>query len=130
MKVSYLHVITVICLAGCGGPVSILPGGALDGVAASAESWAFAVEFETLALETRPSDPYSVNIGFVLKDDRLYIDPASERRWYPYIVAQTNVRVRFADGKIYEARAVPVTDPGEREGFDPDRHVLRLELRN
>ena len=115
-------------IAGCGGPLGMLPGGALEGTPASAESWAFAAGFDTLALETRPEDPYSVNIGFVLKNERLYIDPAAERAWYEHIVDQPNVRVRFADGKIYRARAVPVTDPGEREGFDPDRHVLRLEL--
>jgi hypothetical protein len=37
------------------------------------------------------------------------------------------VRVRI-DGDVYRARAVDVTDADELEGFDPDRHVKRLEL--
>jgi len=110
----------------------MFPGGELEGDVANAETWAFAAEFETLELETRSESgsAYSVNVGFVLKGDRLYIDPTSERRWYGNIVDRPNVRVRFSDGGIYRARAVPVADPGEREGFDPDRHVLRLELAN
>jgi hypothetical protein len=34
--------------------------------------------------------------------------------------------VRFADA-IYRARVVEITDPSELAGFDPTRHVFRLE---
>jgi hypothetical protein len=81
----------------------------------------------TLDLETRPDDPYSVRIGFIFRDGNIYIDPAEDRRWYPHLIADPSVRVRI-DGRIYRARAVAVADPDELRGFDPDRHVHRLEL--
>ena len=38
------------------------------------------------------------------------------------------VRVRFGD-RIYPAKAVLVGQPGEIEGFPPDRFVYRIESR-
>jgi hypothetical protein len=92
--------------------------------------WASAADgADTLELETRPDAPYSVRVGFVLRDGRLYIDPAEERRWQAHLVASDEIRVRFTD-TIYPARAVRVTDPDELDGFDPSRHVYRLEPRS
>jgi hypothetical protein len=110
----------------CNGPMAMLPGGELSGPVESTHSWAFASEFESLELETRPEDPYSVRIGFVLRDGALYIDPAEERRWYQYLKDDANVRVRFAE-VIYPATAFEVTADEEKAGFDPTRHVFRLE---
>ena len=84
-------------------------------------------ESGTLDLETDPADPYSVRINFVFRDGDLYIDPAEDRRWYGKLLADPSVRVRI-DGRIYRARAVPVSDPDELRGFDPDRRPHRLEL--
>ena len=118
----------LLALAGCGGPLGIIPGGELSGSEATASDWSEVVsESGTLDLETRPEDPYSVRIGFVLRDGRIYIDPAEERAWYQNLEADPSVRVRIGD-RIYRARAVPVTDPTELEGFDPERRVQRLEL--
>ena len=76
----------------------------------------------------RPSKPYSVTLNFVLRGDKLYIDPAPTRRWYPYLVENPEVRVRF-DKEIYRARAVHTTDAQEIAGMDPEREIYRLELR-
>ncbi len=124
----------IILLISCGGPAELipggfaLPGGKLSGEEGKASSWdEAAAGHSVMDLETRPRDPYSVRIGFVLRDGNLYIDPAEGRRWYPHLEANPSVRVRFEDA-VYRARAIEVTDPSELMGFDPERHVFRLEL--
>jgi hypothetical protein len=125
---TYLVIPYLLAVAACGGPLGILPGGALSGEEATAGAWSEVVsESGTLDLETRPEDPYSVRIGFFFRDGNVYIDPAEGRGWYENLKADPAVRVRI-DDRIYRARAVAVTDPGELEGFDPDRIVQRLEL--
>ena len=125
---TYLTIPCLLAVTACGGPIGIIPGGELSGEEASADAWSEVItDSRTLDLETDPSDPYSVRIGFVFRDGRLYIDPAEGRRWYEKLVGDPSVRVRI-DGLVYRARAVRVTDPTELEGFDPDRHVHRLEL--
>ena len=45
-------------IAGCGGPVVLFPGGALEGQAAETpDSWAFTDAVTTVQLETRPATP-------------------------------------------------------------------------
>jgi hypothetical protein len=116
-------------LACGGGPLLVLPGGMLEGevVKEPVEDWSFASD-RFVDLEVRPSDPYSVELDYVVRNGRLYIDPAEGRRWLDYLREQPRVRVRFAD-RIYPVEAVLVEDPAEREGFDPDRLVVRLEAR-
>jgi hypothetical protein len=113
----------------CGGPVLILPGGELAGdvVSEPVEDWSFASP-GVLDLETRPEDPYSVSINFIVREGAIYIDPAEGRRWLEHIREDPRVRIRL-DGKIYPLRAVLVGGPGEIEGFDPTRYVYRLDVR-
>ena len=125
---AYLAISCLLAVTACGGPIGIIPGGELSGEEVSADAWSEVIsDSGTLDLETDPANPYSVRIGFVFRDGTLYIDPAEERRWYQNLRADPSVRVRL-DGRIYRARAVRVTDPDELQGFDPDRHVHRLEL--
>ncbi len=122
--------VLLVAVAACGGPISIFPGGRLSGEEASAGAWTEVIsDSGILDLETRPEDPYSVRIGYVFREGRVYIDPAEDRGWYPHLKADPSVRVRF-EGRIYRVRAVPVTDAAELEGFDPERRVQRLELAN
>lgn len=118
---------SLLAALACGGPMVMIPGGALRGdiVAEPVTDWSFADD-RFVDLEVRPSDPYSVELNYTVRDGMLYIDPAEGRRWLDYIRDDPNVRVRF-DGRVYSARAVLVDDPAEREGFDPDRFVYRLE---
>ena len=113
----------------CGGPFLVFPGGALRGevVTEPVTDWSF-VDDSFIDLETRPSDPYSVELNYFVKDGQLYIDPAEGRRWLEYIREDPRVRVRFG-GKIYPAEAVLAGKPGELEGFDADRFVYRIESR-
>jgi len=118
-----------LALAACGGPFLVFPGGALRGTVASGTpaDWSF-VDDVFIDLETRPDDPYSVELNYSVKDGRLYVDPAEGRRWLEHIRRDPRVRVRF-DDTIYELRAVRVTDPAELEGFPEDRIVYRLDPR-
>jgi hypothetical protein len=115
---------------GCGGPFLVFPGGALAGevVTEPATDWSFVTD-RFLELETRPEDPYSVQLNDTVREGRLYLDPAEGRRWLRHIRDDPRVRVRFGD-RIRPLQAVLVGRPGELEGFDPDRFVYRLGPRD
>jgi hypothetical protein len=117
-------------LLACGGPMLVFPGGALSGevVTEPIEDWSFVSEEPFVDLEVTPDDPYSVQINYILRDGKLYIDPAEGRTWFEYLKEDLNVRIRFGD-KIYPVTAVLVGRPGELEGFDSNRFVYRLESR-
>jgi hypothetical protein len=104
-------------LAGC-GPTFVFPGGELDGeVAPTPSDWTFAADVTTIQLETRPTDPYSVNITCAVVDGRLYISAGDNySQWAENIDADPNVRLRI-EGAVYELRAVRVTNAAEMAGF-------------
>ena len=120
----------LLAVFGCAGPLLMFPGGRLSGevVTAPVEDWSFVDDF-FVDLETRPEDPYSVELNYIVKDGRLYIDAAEGRTWLGYIRADPRVRVRFGS-KVYPRKAVLVGEPGQLPGFDPDRYVYRLDPRD
>ena len=117
-------------LLACGGPMLVFPGGALSGevVTEPIEDWSFVSDESFVDLETTPDDPYSVQLNYILRDGKLYIDPAEGRTWFEYLKEDLNVRIRFGD-KIYPVTAVLIGRPGELEGFDSDRFIYRLDSR-
>ncbi len=114
----------------CGGPFLVIPGGALSGevVAEPVRDWSFATD-SFVDLETRPDDPYSVELNYIVRDGRLYIDPAEGRSWLEHLRADPRARVRFGD-RVYPVNAVLVGEPGVLPDFDPDRFVYRLDSRS
>jgi len=130
---SLVHPLLAVALAqvgiACGGPFLIFPGGRLSGevVTEPVEDWSF-VEDRFIDIETRPEDPYSVELNYFVRDGKLYLDPAEGRTWLEHIRADPNLRVRFGD-RIYPVKAILVGEPGELEGFDPERFVYRLDSR-
>jgi len=102
----------------CNGPMLLLPGGKLAGEAAPAPSdWSFAGEYGTVQLETRPEDPYSVNVAFTVIDGQLYVNAGdTETQWVKNIGANPLVRLRMG-GVLYDVRAGRVTDPAEVAAF-------------
>jgi len=125
-----LLVASLALIAGCGGPFLLIPGGELRGelVTEPVTDWSF-VSDSFVDLEVRPTDPYSVELNYFVREGKLYIDPAEGRKWLDYIRADPRVRARFG-GKIYPLKAVLVGQPGELEGFDADRFVYRLDARD
>ncbi len=125
----FLVVAALAASLACGGPFFVIPGGELSGevVSEPVSDWSFVTD-RFVDLETRPADPYSVELNYVVKDGQLYIDPAEGRSWLEFMRADPRVRVRFGD-KIYPLRAVLVGRPGELEGFDADRFIYRLAPR-
>ncbi len=99
------------------GPIGCLHGGRLDGetVVAPVEDWSFTHDVQKIQVETHPDDPYSVNVWCVAKGPNLWVTAGSHSsEWAQNALADPRVRVRVGD-KLYERRAVPVTDPTEVE---------------
>ncbi len=100
--------------AGGPGPVPFIPGGALRGevVKEPASDWSFASKHHNVDVESRARLlPYSARPWFMVHQGRIHLllpslfgDGLKIR-----IDEDPNVRVRI-DGKVYEQRAVPVTD--------------------
>ena len=105
-------------VAGCDGPFVLLPGGALEGsTAAIPDSWAFTDEVDTVQLETRPADPYSVNVWVIALGENLYVHAGDNRtKWVENIETDPSVRLRI-DDSIYELLAARVEDQGEFDRF-------------
>lgn len=121
-KLSISVVVLVAVLANviaCSAPFIMLPGGELTGNLEPVPSdWAFSDATENVQLETRPSDPYSVNIWGVGVGDRFFIASGrgTESAWSQHIAEDPRVRLRI-ETTIFELRAVPTQDPADREVF-------------
>jgi len=96
----------------------VFPGGTLDGpVKAPPQSFGFARDAGTVQLETRPEDPYSVNIACAIVGDALYVSAGDNKsQWVENMEANPLVRMRI-EGEIYELRARRVTDDDELNSF-------------
>lgn len=120
MKIAWVVPVGLLLLAlGCGGPLVMLPGGSLSGTLTTPPSdWAFTDAVETVQLETRPEDPYSVNIWGVAVDDRFFIvsGRGMESAWAQHIAADPNVKLRVGSD-LYELRAIRSEDSAVRERF-------------
>lgn len=115
---SALALAALVALVGCGGPFVLLPGGELEGETAPApESWAFTDEVSTIQVETRPEDPYSINIWAVAMDEYLYLHAGANRTtWIEHLEVDPLVRARI-EGTIYELRAEKVDGEDEFARF-------------
>ena len=115
-RIPFHLVVLTALIAGCGGPLTLLPGGALEGTVVEAPaSWSFTDQVETVQLESLPADPYSVNIWVIALDEGLFVHAGANRAaWVENIEADPNVRLRV-DGSIYELAAVRV---GSQDEFD------------
>jgi hypothetical protein len=113
-----IPILLAVALAtGCGGPISMVPGGELSGpVQATPADWAFSNDHETVQLETRPTDPYSVNVWGVAIGDHFYVAGSKDSTWVAHVTAEPAVRLRI-DGAIYELAATPTEDEGEIDAF-------------
>jgi hypothetical protein len=100
------------------GPLVMIPGGKLSGDAKPAPAdWSFSDATETVQLETRPADPYSVNIwGVAVGRDFYVVSGKPDNAWAKNIAADDRVRLRI-DRSVYELRAERDDSAEARERF-------------
>ncbi len=113
----------------CGGPVLLLPGGELHGPPAAVPGdWTAALAPDTVQLETRPGDPYSVNIWAIGLGPHAYVHAgASRSTWVEHMEADPNVRLRV-DGTIYELHATRVASQAVFDCFS-DAYAVKYGRR-
>ncbi|MBW2389479.1 MAG: hypothetical protein JRG89_13730 [Deltaproteobacteria bacterium] len=123
-----IAVCSLFLVAGC-GPFLLLPGGKLDGVTTPPpDDWSFSDEVNTVQLETRAEDPYSVNLWAVGMGPRLYVHAGTNRSgWVEHMEANADVRVRVED-KLYDLRASRVDAQDEFTRFS-DAYEAKYGLR-
>ena len=107
-----------LVMAACEGPWIFASGGELSGPVTEAPAiWAFEEGYGFAELETRPEDPYSVNIAYVQLDGQLYVYAGNTRtNWVEHIYDNPLVRIRINE-TIYPTRAVRVDDAAELNRF-------------
>src|SRR5215510_7086918 len=108
-----------ILAGGCScGPFLLLPGGKLDGpVRPTPARFELPGNRDTIQLETRPEDPYSVNVSGAVVDGKLYVSAGDKLSgWAKNIEANPLVRARV-DGNLYDLKARRVTDRAELAAF-------------
>lgn len=116
MTRSLLFAIIGLALMGCTEPFITLPGDKLTGdVADPPAQWTAIEDVKVMQLETRPDNPYSVNVWLAALGSNLYLATGEGgTKWTEYLQQDRHVRLRI-DGIIYLLEAVAVTDPAERE---------------
>jgi hypothetical protein len=114
----FLALLLAAPLVACGGPFVLLPGGALEGeTVAAPDDWSFTDAVDTVQLETRAADPYSVNLWVIALGPTLYVHAgASRSEWVENMEADPNVRLRV-NGSIYQLTASRVEDQAEFDRF-------------
>ena len=102
----------------CNGPIGLAAGGRLEGAETPAPaSWSGLEDTGTAQLETRPADPYSVNLAYTIVDGVLYLNAGdTETNWVQHMEADPQVRLRI-DDRLYALRAERVTDAAEVDAF-------------
>ncbi len=99
------------------GPLVMIPGGELSGeLRPTPTDWSFTDEVDVVQLETRPDDPYSVNVWGVGMGAHFYVisGDAEKSAWAQNILADPRVRLRVGDD-LYAQRAERVEDDAEIE---------------
>ncbi|MCY3620912.1 MAG: hypothetical protein OXH68_04275 [Gammaproteobacteria bacterium] len=132
----FFAMIAMLVAAGC-EPTFVFAGGELAGTERPMPSdWGFTEDFGTVQIETRPTDPYSVNVWGVSVNRNFYVaaSDASDAAWARAIETEPQVRLRIGDD-IYPLLARRTEDPEEladvadayidKYGGEPERSFIR-----
>ena len=107
------EIITLWFLFTLAEPFGRIPGGRLSGeeVTGPVTDWRSSLKIPPLALEVRPSDPYSVHTSYFIHEGNLYVSSiiGGDSRWAQFLVEDPNLRVRSGN-KIYKVRATKIED--------------------
>lgn len=105
----------LVGLTGCSEPFIVFAGGDLSGeVRTPPDDWSELADEETFQLETRPDDPYSVNIWAVGIGPDVYIGTGPDgTNWSEYLEQDPRVLLRVGE-TLYPLLARPVTEREER----------------
>ena len=109
-----LVVLCFLPFLGC-GPMGPIPGGSLSGrVQAIPEDWSAARDIDIVQIETRPDDPYSINIWGVAvgKDFFIASGEGAESAWVEHLTQNPLVKLRIGKS-VYPLKAVRVEDEDE-----------------
>jgi hypothetical protein len=120
--------LSAFILVGC-EPMGPIPGGQLSGeVKPIPDNWSAYSGVELLQLETRPDDPYSLNIWGVGLGKDYYIASGGggESSWVDHIIDNPEVRLRI-ENTIFQLKAVRVTDE-EELGLVLKRYKEKYEM--
>jgi len=106
-----------------------LAGGELDGTVKPVPAdWSLLAETSIVQIETRPSEPYSVNLWAVGMGPVVYLHAGANRAsWVEHLEADPRLRMRV-DGDLYELRAVRVVSQEEFDRF-ADAYEAKYGLR-
>ena len=103
-----------VVLAAC-EPVFVFAGGRIGGVdEAPPASWDFAESVSTVQVETRPADPYSVNVWGVGVGKSFYVaaSDGGDAHWAQAIEADSQVRLKVGE-RVFPLVATRVLDAAE-----------------
>lgn len=119
MKQTALAALATALWALACGPLVMIPGGALSGEEQPPPAdWSFTDDVEVVQLETRPADPYSVNVWGVAAEGAFYVASGrgADAGWAGHIAEDPHVRLKVGDA-IYPLRAVRTDDEAELDAF-------------
>ena len=107
-----------VLLSACEGPIGFFSGGALTGTEVETPvPWQFEEDYGFAVLETRPEDPYSVNLAYVQMNGNLYVYAGDTRTtWVQHMDENPLVRLQVEE-LIYPASAVRVDNDDELNEF-------------
>ena len=82
-------------------PWAIIPGKQLTGeeVAGPIDDWSFVLQYRTVTTEVRPSNPYSVNTGYIFHGGVVYVmsGQGGESRGAQFLLQAPTIRIRGGD---------------------------------
>ena len=118
--------IAALLTSACGGPIVLLPGGELSGTPGTPPAEWQSVP-DTVQVEFRSTDPYSINIWGVGIERDFYIATGDGgTRWTDMLTADPGVRLQLGD-TLFALTAARVDDVDERVRVIA-RYVAKYEL--
>ena len=111
LALTTLALVFTLGLTSCSQPLGTFPGGKLEGTLAEPPA-AWSQVPDTIQLEVRPDDPYSVNLWAVVAAGHLYVSSSRNPTWAQRIDADPRVRLRIGQA-LYPLSAARVTSAAE-----------------